>query len=129
MASNCDFIRAIYAAFAEGNQQFVESALDPEVEFCQTEQLPWGGHYKGFPEGVRPFFTKLKSHVESQVEVERCWEAGDAVVIVGRTRGRTKTSGKPFDLPAVAIWRLRNGKVISFEAFIDTPTMLQALAA
>jgi uncharacterized protein len=128
-ATNLDLVRSLYDAFARGDQEFIADAFDPEVEFHQTEQLPWGGHYKGYPEGVQPFFTRLKSHVNSRVEVERIWEAGDAVVVVGRTRGQVRASGKQFDLSAVVIWRIRNGKVISFEPFIDTPAMLEALAA
>jgi len=127
--SNIELIRSLYDAFTRGDQEFIAANMDPEVEFHQTEQLPWGGHYKGFPQGVQPFFTKLKSHVDSRVEVERSWEAGDAVVVVGRTRGHARASGKAFDLPAVVIWRIRNGKVVSFEPFIDTPAMLEALAA
>jgi len=127
--SNLELVRSLYDAFARGDQEFIAAAFDPEVEFRQTEQLPWGGHYRGYPEGVQPFFTRLKSHVDSRVEVERSWEAGDAVVVVGRTRGRVRSSGKAFDLAAVVIWRIRDGKVVSFEPFIDTPAMLEALAA
>ena len=126
---NIELIRSLYDAFARRDQEFIAAALDPEVEFHQAEQLPWGGHYKGFPEGVDAFFTKLRSHVDSRAEVERCWEAGDAVVVVGRTRGQVRASGKPFDVPIVVIWKIRNGKIISFEPFIDTPAMLEALAA
>jgi uncharacterized protein len=127
--TNVELIRLLYDAFARGDEELIAATFDPEVEFHQTEQLPWGGRYKGFPRGVQPFFTKLKSHVDSQIEVERSWEAGDAVVVVGRTRGKIRASGKPFDLPAVVIWRIRDGKVVSFEPFIDTPAMLEALAA
>ena len=127
--TNLELVRSLYDAFARNDQEFIAAVMDPEVEFHQAEQLPWGGHYKGFPEGVDPFFAKLRSHVDSHIEVERSWEAGDAVVVVGRTRGKTRASGKSFDLPAVVIWRIRNGKVVSFEPFIDTPAMLEALAA
>jgi len=127
--SNAELIRSLYDAFARNDQAFIASVMHPEVEFHQAEQLPWGGHYKGYPEGVQPFFTKLRSHIDSHAEMERCWEAGDAVVVVGRTRGKTRASGKSFDLPAVVIWRIRDGKIVSFEPFIDTPAMLEALAA
>jgi ketosteroid isomerase-like protein len=128
MGANIELIRSLYDAFARNDQEFIAAAMDPEVEFHQTEQLPWGGLYKGFPHGVQPFFTKLKSQVDSHVEMERCWEAGDAVVVVGRTRGQARASGKFFDLPAVVIWRIRNGRIVRFEPFIDTPAMLEALS-
>ena len=127
--ANLELIRSLYEAFERGDQKFIAAAFDPEVEFRQTEHLPWGGRYRGYPKGVQPFFTKLRSHVDSHVEVERSWEAGDAVVVVGRTRGQVRATGKRFDLPAVVIWKIRNGRVVSFEPFIDTPAMLEALAA
>ncbi len=86
MSPNIDLVRSLYDAFDRRDQAAVAAAMDPEVEFRQTEQLPWGGHYKGFPDGVHQFFSKLLSHVESKVDVERMWEAGNAVIVVGRTR-------------------------------------------
>ena len=127
--TNLELIQSLYDAFERGDQEFIAAAFDPEVEFHQSEQLPWGGRYHGFPDGVQPFFTRLRSHVDSHAEVERSWEAGDVVVVVGQAPGQVRVSGKRFDLPAVVIWRIRNGKVISFEPFIDTPAMLEALAA
>jgi uncharacterized protein len=127
--SNIDLVRSLYEAFDRRDQTVVAATLDPEVEFRQTEQLPWGGSYKGFPEGVHPFFSKLLAHIESRVEVERMWEAGDAVVVVGRTRGRVKASGKPFDVAIAHIWKIPNGRVVRLEPHVDTPAMLKALAA
>lgn len=126
--SNIDLIRSLYDAFDRRDQAAVAAAMDPEVEFRQTEQLPWGGYYKGFPDGVHQFFSKLLARIESKVDVERMWEAGNAVIVVGRTRGRVRDSGKAFDVSIVHIWTIRNRKVVSFESFIDTPEMLRALA-
>jgi ketosteroid isomerase-like protein len=100
---NVNLIRSPYQAFERRDQTAVAAALDSGVEFRQTEELPWGGYYKGFPEGAHAFFSKLLAHIESCVEVERLWAAGDAVVVVGRTRGQTRTSEKPFDTSIVRI--------------------------
>jgi ketosteroid isomerase-like protein len=36
-------------------------------------------------------------------------------------------NGAPFDIPEVHVWELRDGKVVGFRAYIDTPAMLEAL--
>jgi ketosteroid isomerase-like protein len=120
LSSNIDLVGSLYDAFDRRDQAAVAAAMDhPEVEFRQTEQLPWGGHYKGFPDGVHQFFSKLLAHVESKVDVECIWEAGNAVIDVGRTRGRVRASGKAFDVSIAHVWRIHNRKIVSFEPHID----------
>jgi hypothetical protein len=47
-------------------------------------------------------------------------EAGNAVIVVGRTCGRMRASGKPFDVSIVHVCRIRDQKIVSFEPHIDT---------
>jgi uncharacterized protein len=122
-----ELVRSLYQAFARRDQAAVLAAVDPEVEFIQTEELPWGGYYKGAPEGVHSFFSKLMAAVDSRVEIDKTWEAGNAVVVVGRTIGTVKANGKPFDVDIVHVWTIREGKVVRFNPYIDTPRMLEAL--
>jgi len=76
--SNIDLIRFLYDAFDRRGQAAVAVAMDPEVEFRQTEHLPWGGYYKASPTVSNQFFSKLLARIESKVDVERMWEAGNA---------------------------------------------------
>lgn len=122
-----ELVRSLYHAFERRDQAAVLALLDPEVEFVQTEELPWGGYYKGAPEGVHSFFSKLLAAVDSRVEIEKTWDAGNAVVVVGRTIGTVKASGKPFNVDIVHVWTVRDGKVVRFNPYIDTPAMLEVL--
>jgi hypothetical protein len=54
-----------------GTKQFA-AAIDPEVEFRPTEQLPWGGCYTCFPDGVLQFFSKLLAQIESRRLHDSC---------------------------------------------------------
>lgn len=78
---------------------------------------------QGFPDGVHQFFSKLLARIESKVDVERMWEAGNAVMVC-HTRGRVRDSGNAFDVSIAHTWTIRNRKVVSFESFIDTPEMI-----
>ncbi len=84
-----------------------------------------GGEYEG-KDGAFTFFLKLVEHIESQVSTESLFAAGDHVVS-GRTRGKVLANGASFDIPEVHVWKLRDGKVVRFQVYIDTPAMLEAL--
>ena len=88
----------MYDAFARRDGPAIFARLHPDVEFRQTELLPWGGHYRGH-EAAREFFTRLREAIDSAVTVERLIDAGDHVVAIGRTRGRALASGTAFDVP------------------------------
>jgi hypothetical protein len=49
-------------------------------------------------------------------------------VQVGRTRGTVRANGAAFDVPEVHVWTVAGGRVRRFEAYLDTPAMLAALA-
>jgi ketosteroid isomerase-like protein len=36
--------------------------------------------------------------------------------------------GASFDIPEVHIWELRDGKVVRYQVYINTPAMLEALS-
>jgi ketosteroid isomerase-like protein len=65
--------------------------------------------------------------IDSAVNVERLIDAGDHVVAVGRSRGRTRAGGVAFDLAVVHVWTVEDTRIARLEVYIDTPPMLQAL--
>lgn len=48
-------------------------------------------------------------------------------MVIARTRGTARATGAPFDLRAVHVWKVVDGMISRFEAYIDTPAMLSAL--
>jgi len=126
-AAALEVVREIYDAFARRDGAAVLARLHADVEFRQTELLPWGGHCRGH-DAVREFFDRLRTAIDSAVAVERFIEAGDHVAVVGRTRGHTRSGGVPFDVAIVHVWTVRDARISRFEAYIDTPAMLAALA-
>lgn len=124
--SRMDTVEQVYAAFQERDLGLVDRYFDPEAEILQSELLPWGGHYKGH-DGVVAFLTALLQHVDPQLTSERLFDAGDHVIQIGRTTGRTVTGGTRFDLPEIHVWQLTAGKITRMEIYIDVPGMLKAL--
>jgi hypothetical protein len=125
---NVALIRSLYEAFRRRDLPAIAARIHPSIVVVQTELLPWGGRYEGL-DGFRTFFGKLTQAITSEVEAELLLEAGDRVVAIGRTHGHVNGSQTPFDLTAVHVWTIRDGKVAGFEPYIDTPAMLKVLGA
>lgn len=126
--ANIDLVKKLYEAFGRRDQMTIVSLVDSSIEVRQSDLLPWGGSYSGLS-GLVQFFMKLLSNVDSQLDQNQFIDAGDDVVMIGRTHGKTKAKGTPFDVTAIHVWTVRNGKVVGFHPYIDTPAMLEALAA
>ncbi|HEX3821426.1 MAG TPA: nuclear transport factor 2 family protein [Candidatus Sulfotelmatobacter sp.] len=126
--ANINLVKSLYEAVARRDQAAVIALVDPMIEVRQSDLLPWGGSYQGLG-GLQNFFTKLLSNVDSQLDLNQYIDAGDDVVMVGRTHGKTKAKGTPFDVTAVHVWTVRNGKIAGFHPYVDTPAMLEVLAA
>ena len=126
MNDNIATVQRVYAAMSTDDANALQDALAQDVKISQSTELPWGGEYEGL-DAAFTFFLTLVEHIESQVTTESMFAAGDHVVQAGRTRGRVLANGATFDVPEVHIWQLRDGKVVRFQVYIDTPAMLRAL--
>ncbi len=123
-----ELVRRLYAALDAVDLETILELFDPEVEVHQTEELPWGGDFHGH-DGLGRFFGLLRENITSKVTIQAVYAAGDEVVQIGRTAGTVNANGAPFDVQEMHLLTVRDGKVVRFEAHIDTPEMLQALRA
>ncbi|WP_327141028.1 nuclear transport factor 2 family protein [Nocardia sp. NBC_01327] len=125
---NLDVIAQVYQAFDTQDFTVIPRLFDPDIRIEQAAELPWGGRYYGH-QGAVEFFTTLLGAIDSKVSREHLFTAGADVVQVGRTTGTTRSGGIAFDIPEVHVWKLSEGRVVGYSAYIDTPAMLAALEA
>lgn len=123
-----EIVAHVYSAFARRDVSRIFESFSESVEILQSPELPWGGFYRGHDE-AKEFFAALTKWISSAVTIEQTINAGDRVVIVGRTRGKVNATGNSFDVPFAHVWTVRGGLVIRAEFYIDHPTMLHALPA
>jgi ketosteroid isomerase-like protein len=116
----------MYDAFRRRDAAAVIALMSPAIEIVQSELLPWGGRHVGHA-GAQEFFGTLLRHIDSEVEMRAFVEAGERVVAVGRTRGMALDTRRAFDVNAVHVWTVVDGRATRLEAFIDTPAMLAAI--
>ena len=124
-ADNVQVLREGYAAFARQDVPAVMAMFDENIEWSTPESLPFGGNYSGHA-GVGEFFGALASHwQELSVEPVEFIADGDTVVVL--VHNRAVGAGGPLDMTSVHLWRMREGKGVSFTEYMDTARVLKAL--
>lgn len=126
MDANVKLVRRLYDAFAASDFDTILAVMDPELVVTQADALPWGGEFHGY-EGLATFFGRLREHITSEVTHAALYGAGDHAVQFGRTAGTVNATGAAFDIDEMHLFTIRDGRVVRFEAYIDTPAMLSAL--
>jgi uncharacterized protein len=124
---NLKAIRTAYDAYARKDVEAFLALLDDSFEFRQSELVPWGGSYRG-REGMMQFFGKITAHIDSVVDVEELVDAGDHVVMIGRSRGTVAATDRSFDVRVVHVWRVRDGRLLGLDVYLNVPAMVEALA-
>jgi len=116
-------VRGLYTAFGKGDVPAVLGAFDPGIQwneaegFLYADRNPYAGP-QAVGEGV---FQRITSDVDGfTVTPVHFIDGGDTIVVEGRYRGTTKSTGTRVDAQFARVWRLRDGKVIRFQQYTDT---------
>jgi steroid delta-isomerase-like uncharacterized protein len=130
---NVKLLRALYAAFSRGDVLTVLAGMDPNIEWRAGENNPYqpnGEPWVG-PEAVlKNLFDRLATEWDGfTVNPKEFYGAGDTVVVEARCTGTYKATGKELDLQETHIWRLRAGKVIAFQQYLDTAQLMEVMGA
>jgi uncharacterized protein len=121
---NVNVVRACYDAFLSGDFPAVLERMDAGIGWVDQESLPWGGLHRGHDEFGAHMQGFARHFEEFRVEPEQFLDAGDHVVVKARFAGRAVAE---FDVGAVYIWELRDGKIVRVEGYTDSARVLDAL--
>jgi ketosteroid isomerase-like protein len=121
---NVEVVREAMAAFNARDRDRVLSLCDPEIEYrSPLEQKT----YRGLDEIVRWREVMAAVIEDFHFEDSRFLDAGrDRVVVLYRIVGRGAGSGVPVSREVGALWRLRNGKLLKGEIYLDQHDALAA---
>jgi ketosteroid isomerase-like protein len=132
MMSNVQFAKDMYAAFARGDIPTVLAGFHPEVQWRQAEGNPYqpdGAAWVGPQAVLEKLFMRIGAEWEGfTVTVRTLHDAGDHVVMEGRYTGTYKPSNRSVDAQACHVLRFQDGKLLSFQQYVDTG-QLQAIMA
>jgi ketosteroid isomerase-like protein len=130
--SNVQLARDIYAAFGRGDIPTVLAAFHPEIEWRQAEGNPYqpdGAAWVGPQAVLDKLFMRLGSEWEGfTVTVRTLHDAGEHVVMEGRYTGFYKPTGKSVDAQMCHVMRFRDGKLLSFQQYVDTGQIQKVMA-
>ena len=118
---NSQRIGEIFAAFGRGDIPFIIDQLTDDVRWVAHLDpiVPWSGDYSGKAR-VPAFFQALGGAVEvSDHPVHQLVAQGDTVVAMGDVTFRARATTKESKSAWVYVWKLRDGKVCSYEQFND----------
>jgi ketosteroid isomerase-like protein len=128
--SNADVIRATYAAFARGDVPSVLAAMAPGIVWNEAENFAYADRnpYVG-PEAVlQGVFMRLGGEWNGfSATPEEIIDGGDTIVARGRYGGSYKATGKPINAQFAHVWKLKGGKIISFQQYVDTLQTARAM--
>ena len=130
---NVDVVRGMYEAFGRGDIEAVLASFDPQIGWREAESNPYepGGEPWIGPDAiVEKLFVKLGQEWDSfTVSPGEFYDAGEAVITEGRYRGSYKATGKSIDAQFCHVLKLREGKVASFQQYLDTARMQDVMGA
>jgi ketosteroid isomerase-like protein len=119
---NREVIMQTYAAFQRGDVEGILTFFDESVVWVVPGPsiIPFAGRFEG-KEGVRRFFRAAVDSLDvlEQKTLETIAD-GDRVLVTGYERMRVRATGKEISSRWMHVYRLRNGKIIAFEEFVDT---------
>ena len=128
--SSADVVRNLYAAFAKGDVPSALGLMAPDIVWNEAENFLYADRnpYIGPQAVLEGVFARIGADFENfSVNPEEIIDGGgDTVIMLGRYTGTFKATGKPINLQAVHVWRVKDGKVARFQQYVDT---LQAARA
>ena len=131
--SNVRLVRDVYAAFGRGDIPAVLGAFDAKIEWREAEGNPYEPSGKAWvgPDAIlQNLFIRLGGEWDGfTVHPKIFHDAGDTVVVEGRYTGTHKVTRKALDAQVCHVWRIRNGKLTSFQQFVDTAQFQDVMRA
>ena len=118
---NVQQITGIFQAFGRGDIPTILDQLTDDVHWVAhlDAVVPWSGDYSG-KANVPRFFEALGGSAEVMAHpVNELIAQDDTVVAIGDVSFRPRETGKDSSSSWVYIWKLRDGKISSYDQFND----------
>jgi ketosteroid isomerase-like protein len=128
MKTNLETIQGIYKGDAEQIAKNLQSALAPRFEWTEAAGFPYAGTYHSMEEVGKNVFARLATEWDGyRAEVDKFYDAGDAIIVTGRYLGTYKKSGGVMDAVFAHIWNFKDGKIVKYTQNVDTKKVWDAI--
>ncbi|HZE99028.1 MAG TPA: hypothetical protein VE981_18630 [Planctomycetota bacterium] len=127
--SGTELVRSYYGSLAPGKRLNLHEILDPGVVIELQAGFPGARpRYEGLKQYLVDFLELIYGSVEMEFLPEEFLEVGTRVVATGRMKGRSVSSGVPFDIPFVHLWTSNGRQLTHARLFTDTAILSDAIA-
>lgn len=127
--NNLEIVKSTYEGkTSEENGKALASHVAEDVQWTEAKGFPYAGTYVGLEEITKNVFSRLGSEwIDYKFTPENYVAEGDKVVAFGTYTGTYKVTMKPFSARVAHIWQLKDGKIVKFEQFVDSKTVVDAM--
>lgn len=123
--TNLEIVKSTYEGkTSEENGANLAQYADDHISWTEAKGFPYSGTYIGLESVVKHVFSRLGSEwIDYKFTPEDYVSGDDKVVAYGTYTGVHKMTGKQLEARVAHIWKLKDGKIVSFEQFVDSQTV------
>lgn len=127
--TNLEIVKSTYEGkTSEENGTNLAKHVADDISWTEAKGFPYAGTYIGLDDITKNVFSRLGSEwIDYKFTPEDYVASEDKVVAYGTYTGTYKITNKPFKARVAHIWKLKAGKIISFEQFVDSQTVNNAM--
>lgn len=127
--TNLEIVKSTYEGkTSEENGQNLAKYIAEDISWTEAKGFPYAGTYIGLENVTKNVFSRLGSEwIDYKFTPEDYVAGDDKVVAYGTYSGIYKITGKSFEARVAHIWKLKEGKIISFEQFVDSKPVIEAM--
>jgi len=123
--TNLEIVRSTYEGknSAENGRNLAAYAA-ADIVWTEAKGFPYGGTYTGLEAIGKNVFRRLATEwTDYKFTPEGYVAEGDRIVAYGTYSAVNNSTGKPMQARVAHVWKLKDGKIISFEQFVDSQTV------
>jgi ketosteroid isomerase-like protein len=127
--TNLEIVKSTYEGkTSEENGKNLAKHIVEGITWTEARGFPYAGTYIGLESITRNVFSRLGSEwIGYKFTPEDYVTGEDKVVAYGTYTGTCKATGKYFEARVAHVWKLKDGKIVSFEQFVDSQTVNNAM--
>jgi uncharacterized protein len=127
---NISLVKRFYQYLDENDREGAYANIVAEdCVLHESGVLPYGGIYRGRDLVKDTLAGVMAGFDEFECEIRNYLGGGDEVVVHLNISGVGQKSRKPFSVPLMELWRIRDGKVVELRPFLfDAAMIADALA-
>ena len=127
--TNLEIIKSTYEGkTSEENGKNLAKYVAENISWIEAKGFPYAGTYIGLENITKNVFSRLGSEwIGYKFTPEDYVASENKVVAYGTYSGIYKKTNKSFEARVAHVWKLKNGKIISFEQIVDSKPIDEAL--